>query len=353
MDILTYSLSKKYTEETVVGLGALKGAPCTIQSVVKDDSGNLVTFKWTGTDGTEKTANMSVQHGISIVNVEIDKNSGRLICTMSDGTTITSQNSIGSGEEPGSSKLEHDIVCNVTVGNSKSGDVLPQGMTFTEYAEKVHVATLPPLVTINSPTSAVKEFGELITTLPIKATITKKTYTLSKAAFYDNNTLINTITGIPDNGVVSMDYSCSNKDRDMKIKVVATDAGGLQGSASVDIKFSRGIFYGVSTTGDLYNTSSLVRGLNTKELGKSKGYQFTIDIPAGTKSVVIAIPSTMGKIGGIKFRESMNMDVTSTFAIIDNVDVEGANGYQAIDYNVYQYIAPTSFSQDSHYDVTI
>lgn len=48
MDILTYSLSKKHTEETVVGLGALKGAPCTIQSIVEDDSGKLVTFKWTG-----------------------------------------------------------------------------------------------------------------------------------------------------------------------------------------------------------------------------------------------------------------------------------------------------------------
>lgn len=106
MDILTYSLSKKYTEETVAGLGVLKGAPCTIQSIVEDDSGNLVTFKWTGTDGTEKTANMSVQHGISIVNVEIDKNSGRLICTMSDGTTITSQNSIGSGMDNSYSTTE-------------------------------------------------------------------------------------------------------------------------------------------------------------------------------------------------------------------------------------------------------
>lgn len=325
MDIVALALAKKYTEETVIGLGALKGAPCTIRSIEESPGGFSVIFEWTANDGiTKQTKTVYVEKGVSITDVDIDEN-GYLVCTLSNEKKIISVHSLPS--KGGSSVLEKDIISNVSVGNTNAGTKLPKGMTFTEYAEKVHVATLPPLVTINSPTSAVKEFGELITTLPIKATITKKTYTLSEAAFYDNNTLINTITSIPDNGVVSMDYSCSNKDRNMKIKVVATDAGGLQGSASVDIKFSRGIFYGVSTTGDLYNTSSLVRGLNTKELGKSKGYQFTIDIPAGTKSVVIAIPSTMGKIGGIKFRESMNMDVTSTFAIIDNVDVEGANGY--------------------------
>ena len=46
----------------------------------------------------------------------------------------------------GESELEHDITCNVSVGNAPSGTVLPQGMTFTEYAEKVHVTTLPPSV---------------------------------------------------------------------------------------------------------------------------------------------------------------------------------------------------------------
>ena len=256
----------------------------------------------------------------------------------------------GEGGE-GESELEHDITCNVSVGNAPSGTVLPQGMTFTEYAEKVHVTTLPPSVKINTPTSATHEIGEVITTLPIKATITKGTYALSKAEFYDGNNLLNTITGIPTNGVVNMDYSCNNNDTNMKIKVVATDNNGLTGNASVDIKFARGIFYGTSTTADSYNTSALVRSLSTKELGKTSGYKFTVDIPVGTKSVIIAIPATMN-LSAVNFRESMNMDVLSTFTI-SNVDVQGANGYTAIGYKVYQYVAPTSFTQASHYDVTI
>ena len=354
MDILTYSLSKKYTEETVVGLGALKGAPCTIKSIVETDIGNVVTFKWTGIDGTEQTASMTAKHGSSITDIEIDKDTGRLVCTMSDGTTVVSKNSIATSDsvvDNSGFELEHDIVCNVSVGNTHAGTTLPQGMTFTEYAEMVHVATLPPSVVINEPTTMIKEYGEVITTLPIKATITKKTYTLSKADFYDNNTNINTIVGIPANGVVNMDYVCNNNDRDMKIKVVATDSGGLQGSASVDIKYSRAIFYGTSAGSDLYNTSALVRSLDNKLLGNGKGDTFTIDILAGTKTVVIAIPATMS-LADVKFRESMNMGVLSTFNV-SNVDVEGANGYTAIGYKVYQYTAPTSFSQMSHYDVTI
>ena len=256
----------------------------------------------------------------------------------------------GEGGE-GESELEHDITCNVSVGNAHSGTVLPQGMTFTEYAEKVHVTTLPPSVKINTPTSATHEIGEVITTLSIKATITKGTYPLSKAEFYNGNVLLNTITGIPINGVVSMDYSCNNKDTDMKIKVVATDSNGLTGSSSVDIKFARGIFYGTSTTGDLYNTSALVRSLSNKELGKTSGYKFTVDIPVGTKSVVIAIPSTMS-LSAVNFRESMNMDVLSTFNVT-TVDVQGVNGYTAIGYKVYQYVATSPFTQSSHYDVTM
>ena len=61
--------SQKYTEETVIGLGALKGAPCTIKQIeeVKDTNGNVIankiTFEWTATDGTVKTDTITVKNG--------------------------------------------------------------------------------------------------------------------------------------------------------------------------------------------------------------------------------------------------------------------------------------------------
>jgi hypothetical protein len=338
VDIITYALSKKIAAYALSGVADMSVDGQTLNIDTNDGKRLQVTFP-------------TPKDGLSITDVDVDENN-HLVCTLSDGSTITSVHSIeGFNENSGSSELERDIICNVSVGNAGAGTTLPRGMSFTEYAERVHVATLPPSVVINEPTAMTKEYGEVITTLPIKATITKKTYNLSKADFYDNNTNINTIVGIPTNGVVSMGYTCNNNDRDMKIKVVATDAGGLQGSASVDIKYSRGIFYGTSTTGTLYNTSALVRSLGNKLLGKGKGDTFTIDIPVGTKTVVIAIPATMS-LADVKFEESMNMGVLSTFNV-SNVDVEGANGYTAIGYKVYQYIAPTSFSQLSHYNVTV
>lgn len=65
MDLQTLALSKKFTNDTVVGLGAIKGAPAEIKDVEYDANGNTVlTFEWTGTDGTKKTQEATVNRGL-------------------------------------------------------------------------------------------------------------------------------------------------------------------------------------------------------------------------------------------------------------------------------------------------
>lgn len=66
MDIISYILSRKYTDMSIVGLGSIKGANCTIKDIVHQDGVNTVTFEWTGTDGTTKTREMSVYDGTPI-----------------------------------------------------------------------------------------------------------------------------------------------------------------------------------------------------------------------------------------------------------------------------------------------
>lgn len=66
MDVISYALSKRYTDDTVIGLGYLKGANCTIKSIVHQDGVNVVTFEWTATDGTTRTSEMSVLDGTPI-----------------------------------------------------------------------------------------------------------------------------------------------------------------------------------------------------------------------------------------------------------------------------------------------
>ena len=83
----TYALSKKYTDKSIEGLGAIKGAPCTIKSTTETSEGTEVVFEWTGTDGTTETKTITIKNGVSITGIGINNNK-HLICTMSDGSTI-------------------------------------------------------------------------------------------------------------------------------------------------------------------------------------------------------------------------------------------------------------------------
>lgn len=90
MDILTLALAKKYTEETVLGGGAIKGKNCTIQSEVPIEGGTRVTFAWELDDGTKKATTLDVMdggQGVGIASLEII-DGGRLIVTLSDGTKV-------------------------------------------------------------------------------------------------------------------------------------------------------------------------------------------------------------------------------------------------------------------------
>ena len=54
MDLQTLVMSRKYTDDTAIGFGGLKGANCTISNIIKKDGQNIVTFEWTGTDGSKQ-----------------------------------------------------------------------------------------------------------------------------------------------------------------------------------------------------------------------------------------------------------------------------------------------------------
>lgn len=66
MDAVTYALCKGYVRKTADALGAVKGANCTIESIVHQDGVNRVTFKWTGDSGAVETRVMEVYDGTPI-----------------------------------------------------------------------------------------------------------------------------------------------------------------------------------------------------------------------------------------------------------------------------------------------
>ncbi len=86
MDIATLAAAKRYTNETVIGMGALKGAPCTVKSVTPVTGGNEVILSWTATDGSVTENSFVVKDGVSVVGVSIDTTTNNLVVELSDGS---------------------------------------------------------------------------------------------------------------------------------------------------------------------------------------------------------------------------------------------------------------------------
>ena len=88
--IVAYILSKKFTKDTVIGMGAIKGAPCQVQGISKVGKTTTITLKWEDNVGGTHTQAFDVEDGadgVSVANATINA-SGNLILTLSDGNDI-------------------------------------------------------------------------------------------------------------------------------------------------------------------------------------------------------------------------------------------------------------------------
>ena len=117
MDIVTYALSKKYTQKSLDGLGALKGANCTIKSTTPKDNGTEIVFEWTGTSGTIESNTIFVENGVDgidgngISNVEKINTIGLIDTyriTFTDGNTFYYSITNGTKGERGLQGLKGD-----------------------------------------------------------------------------------------------------------------------------------------------------------------------------------------------------------------------------------------------------
>lgn len=78
---------KKYVNDSLIGVGALKGAPCEVDSITKTDGTTTITLKWTDTTGTDHFDSFDVEDGVGVSGALIDEN-GDLYIVLTDGTRI-------------------------------------------------------------------------------------------------------------------------------------------------------------------------------------------------------------------------------------------------------------------------
>ena len=63
INLITLAMAKKYTQDTASDLGSLKGAPCTVKSIVTSGKNHVVTLEWTSSSGTTQEHSFTLKDG--------------------------------------------------------------------------------------------------------------------------------------------------------------------------------------------------------------------------------------------------------------------------------------------------
>lgn len=66
LSAVTYVLAKKYTDETAIQFGGLKGAPCKVKSVQKSNGQSIITLEWKNDEGETQESHVYVDDGVTI-----------------------------------------------------------------------------------------------------------------------------------------------------------------------------------------------------------------------------------------------------------------------------------------------
>lgn len=131
--------------------------------------------------------------------------------------------------------------------------------------------------------------------------------------------------------------------------VVAIAAGTKEKTTSAYTPF-RNVFYGASAK-KLALDSVAVRALTPTGKAYAAG-TLTINVPAGTQRVAIACIASKTGLTKVINETAMNADVTATFAK-STVSVEGAEGYTAVDYNVWVFEPAVPYENATTLKVTL
>ena len=382
-----YVLARKFVENTAIGLGAVRGKNCTISSIVEEDDKSILTFKWTGDDGTVQSSIMTVKNGISITDVSIDETTNILTCTFSDGTTqeagkvnvTTTANKIeytttkdasitnvkGALDKAMNinvdtleyennvdatinsvkgaldklmtktdSELESPLTPNVQMGTLKSS--YPKGTPLEEIIRDMLTEKIAPKVTLSiSPSKTLYDIvTESISSLTINATVTKQTYDVAKITYYINDVVVKeNSTNVANGGSFPYIYNTEINDT-VVIKVIVEDKEGLKTTVTKTIEFYPVIYYGIVDAETGEPTEAMIKTLSSK-LQNTKVFTYE-GITTDWGKVCVAIPKKLGTISQIV--DPINaLSYNSSFSSV-TVNV---NGY---DYSVLTQIDPSAAS---------
>ena len=240
-----YALSKKYTEESLIGIGAVKGAPCKVKSVVKTDGRSVVTLEWKDDLGATHTSEVYVNDGISIwlsgrqyaKNDVVINDSQLYICkTPNSDTTFDGKKwDVVIGGSGGDATLSKELTVVKAVGGISVGTTYATGTALEKIFRDMLAPVLYPTLTNPSATltaTGVKllETGSTLNTTftvtfnrgsisPAYGTSGKRSgnatgYSLNGGAVQTGNTFNATITSAQLNYQAAVNYAAGEQPKD-------------------------------------------------------------------------------------------------------------------------------------------
>ena len=359
MDIVTYALSKKYTEKSLKGVGALKGAPCRVTAIEEVEGGNKITLSWTDIDGKTLSESLIVKNGEQgngIAKVEKIKTVDFIDTyrmTFDDGSTfeyeVANGSSSGSGkidiikvngvelpvidktvdieipeyiyignteptdenvvlwinpDESGGAGGSYSGTSGIAIGGIKKNQIFNNATLQEMFDMLLHPYEKPTMTLgINPAKTIYDKVAETLASITINANVTKKTENIKEVRFYVDNVLVNTDTSHPNGGLVSYTHTfTSPTNTTFNVKIECEDIKGATSkiSANTNVYFVGKSYYGVvEDDGTPFAiTESLIKGLSKKEVKIKKALTYK-NINATFGRIVYAYPKNLPSGGAL------------------------------------------------------
>lgn len=287
----------------------------------KDGKSAYEIAKDLGYSGTieEWEESLHGKDGVSITAVLVQQSTGHLMVTYSDGTTEDA------GLIDAKAKLEQELVATVDIGVITSGKKYSVGTSIETILRDMLIKTEKPAAALSlvPNTSVYDIINEQISSITLKAVVTKKTYDLKSVKFYAGTTLLDTQT-IAASGTFTYAYTPATPIKaTTTFKVIVEDTEGNTSSSEVKVSFVGKSYYGFvdPTTGE--PTEAQIKALSGT-LKTSKGYVYK-NIVCDYNKVVYAYPTELGVLTSIKDVDN-NINYTNSFTRT-TVSVDGINYY--------------------------
>lgn len=205
----------------------------------------------------------------------------------------------------GGAELERDITSNVDCGAAPKGSFFPEGMTFTEFAEKILRKDIVPTISTSFSNSGVKQVGSTINNTLMKLTITNLadvTVGVDKIDFYMGNTLVDSQPFVAGKNVYQYNYTTpitSNTPTTITAKAVLTYQTSKKAQGTGNFVFVYPSYSGVTKLATITDADATgFQTTFTKNVKTAKGYTWN-NITVNDERFCYMYPKSMGALTSI------------------------------------------------------